>query len=44
LILIAQMQKTTFERRLEQLTLLVENHPHKDELIAIMQEQVKDDN
>ena len=37
------MHKTTFERRLQQLTTLVENHPHKDELIAIMLEQVKDD-
>ena len=38
------MHKKTFERRLQQLTTLVENHPHKDELIAIMQEQIKDDN
>ena len=38
------MRQTTFERRLQQLTTLVENHPHKDELIAIMQEQIKDDN
>ena len=38
------MTKKTFERRLQQLTLLVENHPHKEELIAIMQEQIKDDN
>ena len=38
------MLKTTFERRLKQLQMLVENHPHKDELIAIMQEQIKDDN
>jgi hypothetical protein len=38
------MHKTTFERRYQQLKLLVDNHPHKDELIAIMQEQVKDDN
>ncbi len=38
------MKKTTFERRYQQLKLLVDNHPHKEELIAIMQEQVKDDN
>ena len=38
------MHKATFERRLQQLTTLVENHPHKKELIAIMLEQVKDDN
>ena len=38
------MNKTTFERRYQQLKLLVDNHPHKEELIAIMQEQVKDDN
>jgi len=38
------MTQKTFERRLQQLTTLVENHPHKDELIAIMQEQIKDDN
>ena len=38
------MHQTTFERRLQQLRTLVENHPHKEELIAIMLEQVKDDN
>ena len=38
------MTQKTFERRLQQLTTHVENHPHKDELIAIMQEQIKDDN
>ena len=38
------MRQTTFERRLQQLTTLVENHPHKEELIAIMLEHVKDDN
>ncbi len=38
------MNKTTFERRYQQLKMLVDNHPHKDELIAIMLEQVKDDN
>ena len=38
------MNKTTFERRYQQLKMLVDNHPHKDELIAIMLQQVKDDN
>ena len=38
------MNKTTFERRYQQLKMLVDNHPHKNELIAIMLEQVKDDN
>ena len=38
------MNKTTFERMYQQLKMLVDNHPHKDELIAIMLEQVKDDN
>ena len=38
------MNKTTFELRYQQLKMLVDNHPHKDELIAIMLEQVKDDN
>ena len=38
------MNKTTFERRYQQLKMLVDNHPHKEELIAIMLEQVKDDN
>jgi hypothetical protein len=38
------MTKKTFERRYQQLKLLVDNHPHKDELIAIMREQVRDDN
>ena len=37
------MNKTTFERRLQQLKLLVDNHPHKKELIALMIEQINDD-
>jgi len=37
------MNEETFQRRYEQLLTVVVNHPHKEELIAIMQEQVLDD-
>jgi len=37
------MSNTTFERRLDQLIKDVENHNHRDELLALMQEQHYDD-
>ena len=37
------MSNTTFERRLDQLIKEVENHNHRDELLALMQEQLEDD-
>jgi hypothetical protein len=38
------MSKTTFNRRLQQLIQQVENHPHRDEIIKLAQEQLIDDN
>ena len=35
--------KTTEQRRLTELITEVENHPHKDELIQLMDEQLEDD-
>ena len=37
------MSTKTFNRRLETLIKDVNNHPHKDELIKLMEEQVQDD-
>ena len=37
------MKEQTFTRRLEQLTLQIYNHLHRDELLRIMNEQVADD-
>ena len=37
------MSEKTFTRRLGQLTMLVNNHPQKSELIEIMQQQMADD-
>ena len=37
------MSTKTFKRRLETLIKDVDNHPHKDELIKLMEEQVQDD-
>jgi len=37
------MSTKTFNRRLETLIKDVDNHPHKDELIKLMEEQVQDD-
>lgn len=38
------MSNTTFNRRLQQLIQQVENHPHRDEIIKLAQEQLIDDN
>ena len=35
--------KTTEQRRLTELISEVDNHPHKDELIQLMNEQIEDD-
>ena len=37
------MTERTFERRLEQLTLAVMQHPNKDELLQLVHEQLADD-
>ena len=37
------MSEDTFQRRYEQILTLVVTHPHREELIAIMQEQVLED-
>ena len=37
------MNEQTFNRRFEQLVTLIENHPHRKELLQIMTEQVLDD-
>jgi uncharacterized protein YecT (DUF1311 family) len=37
------MNDQTFNRRYEQLVTLIENHPHRKELLQMMQEQVIDD-
>lgn len=38
------MTNKTFSRRLAQLIEQVENHPHRDEIIKLAQEQLIDDN
>lgn len=38
------MTNYTFSRRLSQLIAEVENHPHRDELIKLAEEQLIDDN
>ncbi|WJZ48600.1 hypothetical protein [Synechococcus phage DSL-LC07] len=38
------MTNVTFSRRLQQLIQQVENHPHRDEIIKLAQEQLIDDN
>ena len=38
------MTNKTFSRRLQQLIQQVENHPHRDEIIKLAQEQLIDDN
>ncbi len=37
------MNEQTFNKRLQQLVTLVQNHPKRDELLRIMKEQVTDD-
>ena len=37
-----KMSKKTFERRVSQLVKQLENHPHKDEIVAIALDQVMD--
>jgi len=37
------MNEQTFNRRFKQLTTLITTHPHRDELLTLMQEQVADD-
>jgi hypothetical protein len=37
------MNNTTFSRRLQQLIKQVENHPNRDEIIKLAQEQLIDD-
>jgi len=37
------MTNTTFSRRLQQLIQQVENHPHRDEIIKLAQEQLIDE-
>jgi len=37
------MSDTTFSRRLAQLIKQVENHPNRDEIIKLAQEQLMDD-
>lgn len=38
------MTNYTFSRRLSQLIAEVENHPHRDEIIKLAEEQLIDDN
>ena len=38
------MKERTFDRRYNQLVTLLNNHKHKDELLNIMQQQIKEDN
>lgn len=38
------MSNKTFSRRLQQLIKQVENHPNRDEIIKLAQEQLIDDN
>lgn len=37
------MSDTTFERRLSQLKAEIMQHPHRDELLTLAQEQLADD-
>jgi hypothetical protein len=37
------MTERTFERRLQQLLLDIMQHPHRDELLKLLQEQQHDD-
>ena len=37
------MKERTFNRRLNQLVTLVNIHPHKEELLNIMQQQMEED-
>ena len=37
------MKSTTLSRRTEQLIKQIENHPHKDEILRLMREQLEDD-
>ena len=37
------MNEQTFDRRLNQLVTLLNVHPHKDELLNIMQQQLAED-
>ena len=37
------MNDQTFNRRYEQLVTLIENHPHRKELLQLMHKQVIDD-
>ena len=37
------MNEQTFNRRLNELVTLVNIHPHKDELLNIMQQQMEED-
>ena len=37
------MNETTYDRRVAQLIKDVENHPHKDEILCLAQEQLEDD-
>ena len=37
------MNEHTFNKRLQQLVTLVQNHPKREELLSIMTEQVADD-
>lgn len=37
------MTNNTFSRRLQQLIQQVENHPHRDEIIKLAQEQLVDE-
>lgn len=37
------MNEQTFNRRLNQLVTLINNHRYKDELLNIMQQQIADD-
>ena len=41
--MIYSIPKTTEQRRLTELISEVNNHPHKDELIQLMNEQIEDD-
>ena len=38
------MNKTTYSRRYAELLQQIQNHPHKDELLNIMLEQMTDSN
>ena len=38
------MNETTYTRRLEELLQKLQTHPHKDEIVNIMQQQLADSN